>query len=55
MPTINALPFGSRLNSLAIHVHLFTDVAEAVVFPSFLSFLSNQFASEPINGAIANR
>ena len=55
MPTINALPFGSRLNSLAIHVHLFTGLAESFFFSSFLSFLSNQFASEPINGAIANR
>jgi hypothetical protein len=54
MPTINALPFGSRLNGSAIHVHLFIGVAESFFFPSFHLFLSNPFALQPINGTVAS-
>jgi len=33
MRLVNALPFGSRLNSSAIHAHLFIGVAEPFFLP----------------------
>jgi hypothetical protein len=54
MASIDALPCGSRLNSSAIHVHLFIGVAESFFFPSFHLFLSNPFALTPVNGTVAS-